>query len=283
MTTGLPIIEPRETTGIVIGKIIVVHELLVSESDISPRNQKISIALRELVELLLKSYGPAETAAILNHTEVAALRISLLDRLSEAELALERFWSQRFLSRKTLAVSDLKEFLYWQNYERLLGMELQALTAMRRHLKVQEYTRIVFVGGGPLPLSAIVLHMRTGEPVLCIDANAEACECANRLLSKLGLSLIRAVHADGAGFDYGSASAIFIASLVGRKLDVAHRIVETRKKPLVAVRTVDGVRALLYSPADLAALKAAGLSLAGRTKPDAETINSTLFFNGCPL
>ena len=85
MTTGLPIIEPRETTGIVIGKIIVVHELLVSESDISPRNQKISIALRELVELLLKSYGPAETAAILNHTEVAALRISLLDRLSEAE------------------------------------------------------------------------------------------------------------------------------------------------------------------------------------------------------
>ena len=88
-------IEPRETTGTVIGKIIAVHELLVSESDISPRNQKISIALRELVELLLKSYGPDETDAILNHTEVAALRISLLDRLSEAELALERFWSQR--------------------------------------------------------------------------------------------------------------------------------------------------------------------------------------------
>src|SRR5271157_1051437 len=139
MTTGLPMITPRETTATVIGKIIAVHDLLVSESDISPRNQKISIALRELVELLLKSYGPAETAAILNHTEVAALRISLLDRLSEAELALERFWSQRFLSRKTLAVSDLKEFLYWQNYERLLGLELQALTAMRRHLKVQKH------------------------------------------------------------------------------------------------------------------------------------------------
>jgi hypothetical protein len=278
MTSRLPRIEPHQATGVVIGKIVAAHALLTNESDLSPRNQKISIALRELVHILLKSYEPAEIAAILNHAEVAALRISLLDRLSEAELALERFWSQRFLSRKTLAVSDLKEFLYWQNYQRLLGIELHALNAIQR-----QKHGIVFVGGGPLPLSAIVLHMRTGEPVVCIDANAEACECANRLLSKLGLSRIRAVSADGAGFDYGSASVIFVASLVAAKTDVARRIIETCNEPVVAIRTVDGVRALLYCPADLAALKAVGLSLAAQTRPDPEVINSTLFFNGCPL
>ena len=135
------------------------------------------------------------------------------------------------------------------------------------------------MGGGPLPLSAIVLHMRTGKPVLCVDADAEASECAAKLLTKLNLCQVSAVHTDGVDFDYGGASAIFIASLTNRKMDVVKRIVETCKEPVVAVRTVDGVRALLYRPADLAALKAVGLSLAGQTKADAETINSTLFFN----
>jgi hypothetical protein len=265
----------------VIGKIVAVHALLTTESDLSPRNQKIGIALRELVDLLLQSYGPAETAAILNHPEVAALRSSLLDRLSEAESALERFWSQRFRNRKTLHVRDLRKFLYWRNYERLLGMELKALAAIWRS-KAQKHGEIVFVGGGPLPLSAIVLHMRTGKPVLCVDADAEASECAGKLLAKLSLSQVSAVHKDGMDFDYGGASAIFIASLTNRKMDVAKRIVETCKEPVVAIRTVDGIRALLYCPADVAALKAAGLFLAGQTEPDAETINSTLFFNGCP-
>ena len=273
-------IELRESSAVdtVIGKIVAVHALLTNEGDLSPRNQKISTALRELVDLLLRSYSSAESAAILNHPEVTALRISLLDRLSEAESALERFWSQRFRNRKTLHVRDLREFLYWRNYERLLGMELKALAAIRR-FKARKHGEIVFVGGGPLPLSAIVLHMRTGKPVLCVDADAEASECARKLLAKLSLSQVSAVHIDGVDFDYGGASAIFIASLTNRKMDVVKRIVETGKEPVVAVRTVDGVRALLYRPADLAALKAAGLSLSGQTKADAETINSTLFFN----
>jgi len=170
-------IEPRATRCLpavdaVIGKIVAVHALLMSESDISPRNQKIGIALRELVELLLKSYDPAETAAILNHAEVAALRISLLARLSKAELALERYWSQRFITRKSLGVSDLTEFLYWRNYERLLGLELQALTAMWRRLSLRKNGGIAFVGAGPLPLcctsgpaSLSFVSMRMLKPV----------------------------------------------------------------------------------------------------------------------
>jgi hypothetical protein len=142
-------IELRESSVIdtVIGKIVAVHALLTNESDLSPRNQKISIALRELVDLLLRSYSSAEAAAILNHPEVTALRISFLARLSEAESALERFWSERFRDRKTLHVHDLREFLYWRNYERLLGMELNALAAIWR-FKAQKRGEIVFVGGG---------------------------------------------------------------------------------------------------------------------------------------
>jgi len=267
----------------VIGRIVAVHALLMSESDISPSNAKIGVALRDLVELLVKPYSAAETAAILNHPHVAALRPSLIARLSEAEAALEWFWSQRFLNRKSLGTSDLAEFLYWRNYERLLGMEVQALAAMRWRQARQPLggRGIAFVGGGPLPLSAILLHAQTGESVVCIDADAEACEISKQLLTRLGLNRISTVHTNGMDFSYESVSTIFVASLVARKTAVARRIVETREGPVVAVRSVEGVRTLLYDPADQTSLEVAGLSFAGQTQPDDQTINTTLFYSGC--
>lgn len=268
---------------LVIASVIAVHELLASESDISPRNRKIGAPLRGLVELLLRSYEPAEASAILNHAAVARLRPSLRARLAEAESALEFYWAHRFLSRPTLRLIDLEEFTYWRSYERLLGAELQMLTKIRWRLNAPKGKAIVFVGGGALPLSAIVLHMLTGEPVICLDSDAAAFGCASKLLAKLHLSNAVAAQMDGAAYDYKDASAVFIASLAARKTSIARRIAETCEDPVVAVRSVEGARALLYAPADLAALKAEGLCLLGQTRPGAEAVNNTLFFNVCPL
>jgi len=282
---GLSAFEPGATrrlpeAGAVIRQVLAAHALLMSESDLSPRNDRINQALRNLVGLLLLPYSPSQAAAILGNDEIAAIRTSLIERLSQAELALEWFWSERFLGRKTLGLHDLTAFTFWQNYERLLGLELQALTELQR-LQESRNGRggVVFVGGGPLPLSAILHHMQTGGPVVCVDRDAEACESARRLISKLGLSAITALHADGAGFDYGGFSTISIASLVEEKTAVSRRIVSIGKRALVAVRTVEGVRTLLYRPADVLALQAVGLALAGRTEPGAEAINATIFFN----
>lgn len=271
------------TPDMVIARLIAVHDLLTNESDISPRNLKIGPALGGLVELLLRSYEPADAAAILDHTLVRSLRLPLLDRLSEAESALEFFWSQRFLGRSALRLIDLEEFIYWRHYERLLATELQTLARTRWRLQTQKHGAIVFVGSGALPLSAIVLHMLTGEPVICIDQDEASSHYAGQVLAKLGLSSVTAIHADGSAFDYRDASAVFIASLVTKKTCVARRIAETSGDAIIAVRTVEGLRTLLYAPADIVALKAEGLCLVGQTKPDAETINNTLFFNICPL
>jgi hypothetical protein len=264
----------------VVRQVVAAHALLMSESDITPRNDKINGALRALVELLLCSYDPFESAAILDDAEIVALKDSLLARLSEAEFALECFWFEHFLGRTSLGLRDLETFTYWRYYERLLGMEMQVLSdlAGQHRAFAKDEERIAFVGGGPLPLSAILLHAQTAAPVVCIDSNAVACDGARRLMSMLGICGVTVIHADGADFDYQGFSIIVIASLVEKKTAVARRIVETCKEALVAVRTVEGVRALLYRPADVVALQSAGLTLAGRTTPDAETINATLFF-----
>jgi hypothetical protein len=286
-TSGLAAFESSATdlppgVGAIVRQVVAVHALLTSESDISPRNEKINRALGDLVKLLLRPYDPCETAAVLDNAEIVALKDSLLARLSEAEFALERFWSEHFLGRTSLGLCDLEGFIYWRYYERLLGMEMRALSHLRqRHREfVKSEERIAFVGGGPLPLSAILLHAKTGASVVCIDSDAVAFDSAKRLMSMLGFRGATAVHADGADFDYQGFSTIVIASLVAKKAAVVRRIVETSKHALVAVRTVEGMRTLLYSAADVVALQAAGLELAGHTSPDAETINATLFFQG---
>jgi hypothetical protein len=266
--------------GAVVRQVVATHALLVSESDITPRNDKINRALRALVELLRRPYDPRESEAILADAEIVALKDSLLARLSEAEFALECFWAEHFLGRTSLELCDLGAFTYWRYYERLLDVEMQALSGLRRHRAfAKDEERIAFVGSGPLPLSAILLHLKTGASVVCIDSDAFACDSANRLFAMLGLSGANVVHADGADFDYQGFSTTFIASLVVKKSAVARRIVATCNEPLVAVRTVEGVRTLLYEPAEVTELQAEGLELVGRTEPDEKNINVTIFFD----
>lgn len=275
----MPIVET------VINKIVTAHEVLISESDISPRNNTINTVLRDLVETLIMEYSPPQTLLILNDERVARRRQSLLERLSEAEAALELFWSQKFVSRDTLGVNDLREFLYWSNYERLLDHELGFLArflARRRDKALQAGSRradrVVFVGSGPLPLSAILIHLRTGAPVCCIDSNAEACRISARLLEKLGLDGMTVLQADGASVCHDEAAIVFIASLVQNKLGVADRIRLSGRNPLVALRSAEGLHTLLYDPVESESLEAGGFRAIGRTPPDPLTINTTLFY-----
>ncbi|MNV99991.1 hypothetical protein D3C71_1954280 [compost metagenome] len=72
---------------------------------------------------------------------------------------------------------------------------------------------------------------------------------------------------------------MFIASLVSCKDRVLEQIRRTSADSLVAVRTAEGIRQLMYEAVDEEAMIAAGWSLLGRTWPKERiVINSTLFY-----
>lgn len=274
----------------VITEIVAVHDMLIQEEDISPQNQRINAALGRLVEVLMQKYSAVQIAAIMDDERVMCRRPTLLARLSAAETAMERFWAERFTRMPGLCLANLVEFTYWTNYQRLVGNELRTLERSHACLSVmasqspcsaeckgEECGSVVFVGAGPLPLSAILLHTTTGLRVHCVDIDSEACELTGKLLHKLGLHNMHVIHADGGVLEYNGVSAIFIASLVSDKERVIRRIRARNTNAVIALRSSEGLSTLLYEPVNTRALEASGFRTVAQTPPDRKTINTTLF------
>jgi hypothetical protein len=254
-------------------------EALGSEADLSPRNPRINEALSALVNAVLEGCPPDDARSVLDNPEVRAIRGRLIERLAIAEAEMERCWSEKFCTRAGFAAADLAEFTYWDCYRRLVGAELGSLPA---RLELGEGESIAFVGAGPLPLSAIVMHLHTGMAVTCIDRDAAACARAGELCHKAGCTGIAVACTDGADYDFARSPVVFIASLVPEKGTVMRCIRDGCPRACVAIRSAEGLRTLLYDPVDEAELDAMGCGYLGRTGHDPQVINTTLFYEAAP-
>ena len=264
--------------GDLIACVLNAHRTLAGEGDLSPRNPKVNGALSALVHGIMHGCLSSDAGEVLNDPGVCAVRGELLEKLAIAEAELERHWARMFCARASLTVGDFREFVYWGCYRHLVTGELRNLPP---GLKVRKGQRIAFVGAGPLPLSAIILHVHTGMRVTCIDLDPQACGLARDLCRKAGLAGIDVECADGARCDYRNNPVVFIASLVREKANVVGRIGEDCPHAVVALRSAEGLCTLLYDPVDEKELEAMGCGLLGRTRYNPEVINTTLFY-GAP-
>ena len=198
-------------------------------------------------------------AQVLADPHVRAVAPGLRQLCADGEYRLERWWA-----RSVLAADDpegrLTEFPYWRNYAELMALEVHALAGVG--IDPERRQRACFIGGGPLPLSAILLSRRLDCPVDVVDRDPEAAELAAGLVERLGLSdrvRIRLGDAEDLAGVVDDCDVIVLAALVGAdggdKARILARLAE-RVRPgtgLVA-RGAAGLRRLLYpdiSPADL--------------------------------
>lgn len=115
--------------------------------------------------------------------------------------------------------------------------------------------------------------------MICLEFDAAAYEASCSLLQYMGLAdRVRVIMEDGATYDYGAYSNVIVASLVRNKLAVLEQISRTSPDCLVAVRTAEEMRQIMYEAIDERQLTALGWRLLARTLPiENLVINSTLF------
>jgi len=254
-------------------------EFLRKEKDLSPANPRIAEAVSRLSSRLRLPYSPREVHAVLNDEYIRLNRRELQEKLSEAE-CLGELGAARVLSGLGGPALDIVAGL--PNWNVYLDMVSHEMSALRRHVRRDRYpdsSPIVFVGSGPVPLSAIILHLYGDAEAVCLEMDSAARDSSVSLLRHLGLdSKVTVVKANGSDFDYGPYGRIFVASLVRNKFEVLERISRTSRDPLVAVRTAEGVRQLMYESVDETELDKRGWRIVGRTCPeDRLFLNSTLF------
>ncbi|CBA16950.1 hypothetical protein XACN24_12055 [Xanthomonas albilineans] len=155
------------------------------------------------------------------------------------ETTLERNFVSRLCGGSATAVSDYR-----------LAGRLQRLVRREVSMLRTQPERILFIGSGPLPLSAIWFSRILDVHVDGIDISKSAVEESSTLIKVLGLDRsIRIIHRNAVDYDVSNYDMIVIALLAKPKQLLLDNIARTARSDCTIVcRTSFGLRSLIYEP-----------------------------------
>jgi nicotianamine synthase len=233
-------------------EILSIVDLLKGLPDLEP-GPAVDPVFSRLVRLCV-SRPRAESELVLADAAIQAVRPRLLRLCSEAEYRLERHWA-RVIAAAPDPYERLCGFPCLENYRQLIALELHSLAGVGPD--PVSLSHVTFLGGGPLPLSAVLLGWRLEVRIDVVDVNPEATGLAAKVVRRLGLAdRLRTVYGDAAHVEsVADSEVVVLAALVGagsaekRRVQaaLAHRM---RPGSLLLARGAHGLRTLLYPAVD---------------------------------
>ena len=246
------------------------YEEIIALKDLNPSDQVNSL-FQELVSCVLDT----SIKNTLTENQMKKLR----EKASKAEYLLEKYWAKRILNSPN-PKEILMSFPYFHNYFRLTTLEWNALKGCELH---DHHKKAVFIGGGPLPLTAIILAKSYGIEVVSLEKSKEAADTSKRLIARLNLGdKIKIVNCSGEEFTkYKEFPVILLASLAGDSPKEKEKIIRqirdnSTKDTHILIRSSYGKRKILYSP--LKNSMCLDLEKIAEIRPLNDLINSTVIF-----
>ncbi|MBK2356677.1 nicotianamine synthase family protein [Francisella hispaniensis] len=218
------------------------YEEISQLKDFSP-SEKVNSAFSSLVKLAMKYDSKIELS------EEKKEHLQYLS--AEAEYQLEKYWVNKIVNSSN-PIKELETFPYYKNYQDLTTLEYNSLCSCAEH----KDHKFIFIGGGFLPLTSIVLASKYNISSKIIDIDKEVTEKSKILIKALKLDhLIDIYNAAGQIFNYQDYNTIFVAALAGldskTKLDIFNQIRSTAPKGShIVARSSWNNRELLYRPID---------------------------------
>lgn len=175
---------------------------------------------------------------------------------SVAEYEMEVYWAKKVLASYD-PNKELEKFWYYKNYEQLVDLEYANIVCLYKKIN-----KVLFIGGGPLPLTAILLSKKYNLTCSILERDTESYSIAVELIKKLDLSSkIMVINTSAEDYsDYNKFSLIYLAAMVGEDEITKSNIISTihnklqKGKPLLC-RSSHGTRELLYTPIAIKLLK----------------------------
>jgi L-amino acid N-acyltransferase YncA len=160
---------------------------------------------------------------------------------------------------------------------RLYPRFLRLLTKELQLVKDYQFSNILFIGSGPFPITAILLHVLTKQKIECLEKDETSASISRRALARLNLQDKVIVHVgDGVTFDMSKYDLILNALLAKPKWEIVRNIRRSAKSTcLLLCRTSFGLRRLLYEETPLHAIKGHRMAVVQRAGFD-DTISTWL-------
>lgn len=129
----------------------------------------------------------------------------------------EDAWAAEILNND----SKLEDFKYFQDYVKTVAQEAPML-----------HGKVLFIGGGPVPLTPILLYKNHGIKADIMDYNAAAVRTGQMVLQKLQVPL-RVFAADATTFQgYKNYQSIVVSLEAGNTMELKQRIFDNLKSQI---------------------------------------------------
>jgi len=190
--------------------------------------------------------SPEEEEAIIADPGIAAKLASCQSVFSGLETAIERSMAEvvRLGGAGMIWAQDNVSQHYIARYEYLARREIE-LAGIRPDDKA------LFIGSGPLPITAFEYVRQCGCTVDCLDFVPEAIECSRQIAERLGLTdRVRCFQTRGEMHDPSQYDVILVGVLaLPKQAIVNHLDAGVKRDCRVMCRTTYGLRQLIYQHA----------------------------------
>lgn len=196
--------------------------------------------MRELERMLLR--GPNENPffeKVVNMLHQEELTL-LNDLYCLWETQLERRFVQ-FLDNGV--VKHYLDYPLYARFERLIDREVSLFAG-------DKPGKLLFIGSGPMPITALCLQHRLGIQIDCLERFEDAVTESRLVMQKLNMEgAINIIQGYGEDFDVSEYDAILVALLAKPKRIILENILKTARDDVrVICRTSDGTRCAFYEP-----------------------------------
>lgn len=231
-----------------------VHSDIEKLAKIKIKLQKL-YPVRRLSRKLVKNVKVFEHFVFVRHKHEEC---KLADITSEKDLAFFRkfFCEYETLLEKNKALElinhrcSAKHCLY---KDRVLSRTFTYAEMEGKMANVTEKDKVLFIGSGPFPETAIGYAMKFNCNVVCLDKNKLFVDISRKVIQKLGLSeKISVVHGTPDKIDVSGFDKILVAALAVPKGDIIKELEKSDAD--IILRTSFGSSKLVYIPVENALL-----------------------------
>lgn len=232
----------------------------------------LDAAVNDLVEKII-TLPPAQVRLV-----TPALRQAVRAAIADTESRREAEWAKKIFMSEQPSVT-LQQFPYLKYYEHTVSREISLLDASGLELNTSH--RMLAIGSGPLPMTAILFHKRRGVTIDQSDIDESALQLGRHVSQSLELP---GDYLPGAGNSLAPGrqyDVIFIAVLAGggheeKQAIVTNLLPYLKPNGRLLMRSSQGARSVIYPSID--ADKLAGVRLLIEEHPTNYVSNSLLVF-----
>lgn len=249
---------------------------MIASSDLTPGNRLFHDARYRLYDIAATVVDAETFAQLTADTAIHEAARSIFPISCRAGIAEECTIARELLARTSLSFDDIFSAYYGSIYQAMMESEMAYLDTLP-----QTARRAFYIGGGAMPVPAMLLAIKAGFHVTIIDADTESCTLAKALIARIGLSdRVTITQSPAETADYTDADIVWIANWVSDKDAVFQRIRQFPNVTHVIARTAaaDTLSFIINNRIDDRAICRAGYDIAFRTEKQPNLSLTSIIF-----